>query len=139
MLLSSIYRASDVFPSLGDALRENRMNDDQWGQLRYFADQINQAHSTVKALGIKSELSKEVQKLITEMDGLGNTILNLKINKEEMNKLSRAGKIESQIIAVGLYQSMKTNADEVAKLGLNAQNLADKLQTEFQKKKYLIF
>lgn len=138
-LLSSIYNCVNAFPALEVALKNNSLNDDQWGHLRYFSDQINKASSTVKALGIKSELSGEVQKLITEMDILGNTILNLKPIKEEINKLSKAGKIESQTIAIRLYQTMKTNADEVNKLGLNAKNLADKLRKEFDKKKYLIF
>jgi len=50
-LLASIYRAVDAFPALEIAMRSYRINEDQFGLLRHFADLINQYNSKVKAFG----------------------------------------------------------------------------------------
>ena len=106
--------------SLEEALKKNSLNPDQWGQLRHFADQIIQANSIVKALGIESEeLSDDIQELITSMDSLGNRILNHKGSSD-----------------LGALEDMAKEGSEIM---FFAQDLADKLRSEFQKKRYLIF
>jgi len=72
-LVQSIYRATGAFPTLEKALRNNSLNEDQWGQLRDFADLINQASSTVEALGIKSKNLPKVQANCMHVAGLSPT------------------------------------------------------------------
>jgi len=127
-LVSSIHVAVGAFPSLELSLRNNSLNEDQWGQLRGFADQINQANSTVKALGIESKSLQKIQELVTKMDYLGNKMLNSR-RKFNVNPMEKEAYLQKLI---GM-------AEEGANLMSDAKNLADSLRTEFQKKKYLIF
>lgn len=125
-LVESIYRTVGEFSTLEMALRNNRLNEAQWGQLRHFADLINQANSTVKALGIESKNLSKVQELITKMGSLSNKI--------------KAFSSPSPRETIGtLIQKLTNMAEEGANLMSDAKNLADSLQTEFQKKKYLLF
>lgn len=125
-LVESIYRPVGAFPTLEMALKNNSLDEDQWGQLQDFASIINQANSIVKALGIESKSLPEVQELITKMDSLGNRMLN---SKRKYTVMGRRAYI----------QKLSDMAEEGANLMSEAKNLAGKLQTEFQKKKYLIF
>jgi hypothetical protein len=119
-LLASIYRAVDALPALEMVIRSYRINEDQFGLLRHFADLINQCNSKVKALGVECEsLSVEVQELITKMDLLGNRLLSCR--------------------KAATTDQLKAIADEVATIMAIAKNLADRLRSRFQKKKYLIF
>ena len=129
-LVESIYRTVGEFPTLEMALRENSLNEDQWGQLRHFADLINQANSTVKALGIESKNLSKVQGLITKMGSLGNRILK---SKKVFSSPFPEERGETHI------QKLIDIAEEGTNLMSDAKNLADSLRTEFQKKKYLIF
>jgi hypothetical protein len=131
-LLSTIHRIIGAFPTLETALRNNSLNDDQWGQLRHFSYQINKALSTVKALGIKSNLFGEVQDLISRMDTLGNNLLNSRKSSYIVSP--------SYPTTLNLYiQNLKNIEKESVAVRSDAQNLVDKLLTEFNKKKYLIF
>jgi hypothetical protein len=119
-LLASIIRVITAFPALEKALNTNSLNDDQWGHFRYYADQINQANSMVKALGVEiPELSDDLQELITQMDSLGNRILNHKGSSD--------------------LTALKDMAKDGSEIMFFAQDLEDKLRPEFQKKRYFVF
>lgn len=128
-LVQSIYRATGAFPTLEMSLKTNSLNEDQWGQLRYFADLINQANFTVKTLEVKSENLPKVQELITKMNSLGNRMLKLKKVFSSPFPEDRGGKYLQQLTDV---------AREGTKIMTDAENLADSLRKEFQKKKYII-
>jgi hypothetical protein len=131
-LVESIYRAVGAFPTLEMALRNNSLDEDQRGQLRDFASIINQANSTVKALGIESKSLPEVQELITKMASLGS-----RIHMHAKSKKARAPFPEER--GGRHIQELPNMAEEGANLMTDAKKLADELRTEFQKKKYLIF
>ncbi len=119
-LLAIIYEVISGFPALEEAMRNNTLNEDQFGHWRHYATLIKKANSNVNALGVESNSSSEdIQKLITRIDVNGNWLYNCKElpDEEELNAIANEGK----------------------RMMSDAKKLVDKLHSEFQKKKYLIF
>lgn len=111
-LISSLYGVVGEWSTLKYALINDKMSDDQYGQLRWFSEQINIANASIKGFGINTKNHQRIQELITNMNILGVDIMNSKRKERTQKELA-------EIISIG---------DPIIE---EAKKLANDLQKEF--------